>query len=206
MKVSNAVLHTTMGRSKRAYARDLLTGLCTPPSLPYSPALDEVTTLRRAPPYTHYRVQIESDTQSGPVLLFRTGSVIRAGGQPLGTSVKLVLDTTRWLAASSNNVSRVWPAAMSCPNLVLFGALPQPPPAALAEHPLAHKSGRFPGTAIKLKRATPEVFDSGKFIVPGASSVDAIAETVDALAAVIDTAQNPERTGSVYQKCSKFKN
>ena len=121
-----------------------------------------------------------------------TGSIIRAGGQPLGTSVKLVIDTTRWLAKSSKNVPRVWPAAMSCPNLVLFGALPQPPPAALAEHPLAHKSGRFPGTAIKLKGATPEVFDSGKFIVH-ASSIKVIEETVDALATVIDVAEKSSR-------------
>lgn len=181
MKVSNAVLHTNVGRSRRSYARDLLTGMCTPTSLPYSTALDEATTLRRGPPYTHYRVQ----AKSGPVLLFRTGSIIRAGGQQLGTSAQVVIATVRWLA-SRNGAPRVWPAAMACPNLVLFGQLPGPPPATLANHPLAHKSGRFPGTAVRLPTgATPEVFDSGKFIVPGANSVDAIANTLAALSSVV---------------------
>lgn len=190
MKVSNGVLHTFLGRSRRSYAVDVLTGGCTPATLPYSPTLGEVTTLKRGPPYTHYRIQ----TPLGPLLLFRTGSIIRAGGQPLSTSAHLVIATARWLTRDAQG-QRIWPSAIACPNLVLFGKLPAPPPQSLGDHPLAHKSGRFPGTAIRLPTgATPEVFKSGKFILPGANSVTGITDTLNALARVLEEAEAPTNT------------
>lgn len=87
-----------------------------------------------------------------------------------------------------------WPTGFSAPNAVFYGEFPGPVSDVIKRYPFAAWSARFPGVSINVKKAalvsgielrgagsTPEVYRSGKFIIPGINSVHLLNVTIKVL-------------------------
>lgn len=91
-----------------------------------------------------------------------------------------------WSGLSYNH--KRWPSGFSAPNAVFCGCFNGPVSDKIKQYPFAAFSDRFPGVAINVsaaaislnlksaetETATPEVYLSGKFIIPGIKSAEGL--------------------------------
>lgn len=121
-------------------------------------------------------------------------NIIRAGKY---THSDAFMSTARFLGWSGLGKNR-WPASFTAPNAVLCGKFCGPLNEKLKTYPFAAYSSRFPGVSINVAdaalsmnldggsaaTATPEVYMSGKFIIPGIKDGAALSTSLAVLADV----------------------
>lgn len=144
-----------------------------------------ITALRSnnmASPFAHLRFQTK---QHGKLLNFTTGNTIRAGKHTHGDSVLAALKFQWFMHKSTNGQQPPWISACSTPNTVLTGKLRGKINPKFVDQWTVTKTKKFPGCAVTIPGCpgvTPEVFPtSGKFIIPGVTSVATLQMALDHL-------------------------
>jgi len=124
--------------------------------------------------------RVKGSRVDGVILRFQTDNFIRAGGNdgqnPLrsaGTHVSAFLSVLRFnrLTAKLSGRPLTWIGAAGAPNNVISGNFRRKISDELGKHHRVSHTCKFPGYAVHTggdgpMRATPEVFLSGKFILP----------------------------------------
>lgn len=129
--------------------------------------------------FAHYRINTLSD---GKILVFGTGNVIRAGGCTHADSVLSVIKFALWVQMRLDVNALVHYSCIQTPNMVLTGRYSD---GHTPEHMISGwrctKTSKFPGIAITTAyNSTPEVYPgSGKFIIPGVTSVEQLNNVLD---------------------------
>ena len=99
----------------------------------------------------------------------------------LGSQLQNTLLFSRWVRRASGQGYQ-WHAAMSAPNMVISGRLDTPLPPRVREHWSATHTNKFPGVAITTDGScTPEMYDSGAFIIPGVASVPSLQKALESI-------------------------
>lgn len=178
---SNVVMHSTTKRTPRQ--RVLMRALGKRWNETARGSL--VTALRSnnmASPFAHFRFQTLND---GKLLSFTTGNTIRAGKHTHGDSVLAALRFQWYLYKTTDGHQPPWISACSTPNTVLTGRLKGGINERFTKEWTVTSTSKFPGCAVTIPNCpgvTPEVFpSSGKFIVPGVTSVKTLQSALDHL-------------------------
>lgn len=127
-------------------------------------------------PFEHLRFNCND---SGKILVFHNKrNIIRAGKHTHADALLSVLRFFQW----SNCNEGDWFTGIATPNSVLSGRFRGKPTSALKESPYVSFSDKFPGISVNVAHAftalarenktpetccTPEIYMSGKFIIPG---------------------------------------
>jgi len=119
----------------------------------------------------------------GKILVFHNKrNIIRAGKH---THADALLSVLRFISWSNCNNSG-WFTGIATPNSVFSGEFKEPPAKSLRSCPHISFSDKFPGMSVNVSHAlsaitknpikqnccTPEIYNSGKFIIPGVKTPD----------------------------------
>jgi hypothetical protein len=201
----NAVMHaqsfSNIMHASSALRRDALVG-CTVPLSSQTP-ISQFASKTPGSSFDQMSVNCNSrEPQSridGVMLLFPTRNFIRAGGndgqhpiRPAGTHVSALLSVLRFnrLAARMGHQPLAWIGAAGAPNNVISGTFRSRIKPSIGSHHRVSHTTKFPGYAVHTggsgpMRATPEVFLSGKFIMPGIKGPAHAIATLRELIAVV---------------------
>jgi hypothetical protein len=127
-------------------------------------------------PFEHLRF---NTTDSGKILVFHgKRNIIRAGKHTHADAFLSVLRFLNWSQCNEGN----WFTGIATPNSVVNGWFKTPLTDALRTSPYVSYSDKFPGVSVNVAKAyaamfgqpplvdnccTPEIYRSGKFIIPG---------------------------------------
>lgn len=183
----NAVMHAhsfrNIVRSKPVSRRDMLSG-CTNSKSSKTPVSQFAS---KTPGSSFDQLSVncnsreEGSRTDGVCLLFKTKNFIRAGGndggnpiRSAGTHSAALLSVLRFnrLICRLGNEPLSWIGAAGAPNNVISGKFKHRVSPSIESHHRVSHTTKFPGYAVHTggvgpMRATPEIFTSGKFIMPG---------------------------------------
>lgn len=126
-------------------------------------------------PFEHLRF---NTTDSGKILVFHgKRNIIRAGKHTHADAFLSVLRFLQWSQCNEGN----WFTGIATPNSVINGWFKTPLKSTLRTCPYVSYSDKFPGISVNVSKAyaamfgqvlqnnccTPEIYRSGKFIIPG---------------------------------------
>ncbi|MGB0547724.1 MAG: hypothetical protein ACPGR8_01205 [Limisphaerales bacterium] len=178
---SNVVMHSTTAQTpkqlvlKRALGRNFKVTA-------RGPLMTSLRSNNLASQFSHFRFYT---SENGQMLSFATGNTIRAGKHTHGDSVLAALRFQQWAHHTTDKKQPPWISACSTPNTVLTGKFKKPLNPTFSTAWCISKSSKFPGHAVTVPGTagvTPEVFPtSGKFIVPGVTSVNTLRSALDHL-------------------------
>lgn len=106
-------------------------------------------------------------------------NMIRAGKWTHAMALRNTFIFTRWVHGRE---SYVWLTATSAPNMVMSGKLCGKLPSCVRQHWRATHTTKFPGVAIETTGScTPEMYDSGAFIIPGVKTRESLQHAFEAI-------------------------
>jgi len=106
-------------------------------------------------------------------------NMIRAGKWTHAMALRNTFIFTRWIHGER---SYVWLTATSAPNMVMSGKLRGRLPSGVRGHWRSTHTTKFPGVAIETTgTCTPEMYDSGAFIIPGVKTKESLEHAFEAI-------------------------
>ena len=177
----NVVSHVTFAAHTRM-ARSRIYGTRQRPEIPRCVGLAPFTLMKAGIACNHHRVNtVPGNKNYGKYLVFQSSNMIRAGKFTHAMAMSNTVTFCKWVRKTTKTPYQ-WHTAMSAPNMVISGKLSGVSPERVKRHWRATHTSKFPGIAISTGGpCTPEIYNSGAFIIPGVTDVESL-ET--ALAAI----------------------
>jgi hypothetical protein len=193
----NVVSHVTFAAHTRM-ARSRIYGTRQRPEIARCVGLAPFTLMKDGIACNHHRVNtVPGNKNYGKFLVFQSSNMIRAGKFTHAMAMSNTVTFCKWVRKTTKTPYQ-WHTAMSAPNMVVSGKLSGMCPETVKKHWRATHTSKFPGIAISTDGpCTPEIYNSGAFIIPGVTCVRSLETALAAInEAICEGAKVAEESGA----------